>query len=58
MLRGGITLKSNADFYKLIAWSVVAGYSERFVMNKLDAFASGARTRAKDASQGVGPHDP
>lgn len=36
VLRGGVTLASNSDFYKLVAWSIVAGYSERLVLSKLE----------------------
>lgn len=36
VLRGGVTLASNADFYKLVAWSIIAGYSERLVLSKLE----------------------
>ena len=47
VLRGGVTLKSNSDFYKMLAWSLVAGYSERFVLSKLDAITTHHR---------IGPH--
>ncbi|WP_281555973.1 hypothetical protein [Thalassomonas sp. RHCl1] len=36
VLRGGVTLAENGDFYKMIAWSIIAGYSEKFVLAKLD----------------------
>jgi hypothetical protein len=40
VLRGGVTFASNSDFYKSIAWSTIAGYSERLVLSKLDAVTS------------------
>ncbi|WDE12716.1 hypothetical protein [Thalassomonas haliotis] len=36
VLRGGVSLAENGDFYKMIAWSIIAGYSEKFVLAKLD----------------------
>ena len=43
VLRGGVSLASNSDFYKMIAWSLVAGYSERFVLSKLDGLVSSSK---------------
>lgn len=40
VLRGGVTLASNSDFSKLIAWSIIAGYSERFVLSKITTMIS------------------
>ena len=40
VLRGAVTLQSNADFYKLIAWSTIAGYSERMVLSKLETMVN------------------
>jgi len=40
VLRGGVKLATNADFYKMIAWSLIAGYSEKFVLSKLNAIVS------------------
>ena len=40
VLRGGINLATNSDFYKMIAWSLVAGYSEKFVLAKLNSIVS------------------
>lgn len=38
-LRQGVDFLSIADFYKLIAWSIVIGYSEKIVVNRLDQLA-------------------
>ncbi len=52
-LRGGMTLASQADFYKMIAWSILAGYSERFVLAKLEALTSAAKKeRLSDPNDG------
>ncbi|BFM08069.1 hypothetical protein [Halioxenophilus aromaticivorans] len=39
-LRSGISLASNLDFYKMIAWSIVVGYSEKIVVSRLDQIAN------------------
>ncbi|WDE06267.1 hypothetical protein SG34_004905 [Thalassomonas viridans] len=44
VLRGGVTLAENGDFYKMIAWSIIAGYSERFVLTKLDSLTGKKKT--------------
>ena len=51
VLRGGVTLASNADFYKMIAWSIIAGYSEKFVLSKLDGLTGREKEHKKDARQ-------
>jgi hypothetical protein len=51
VFRGGVTLVSNSDFYKMIAWSILAGYSERFVLSKLDALTSGSKLQRSSAKR-------
>lgn len=36
VMRGGVTLAENADFYLMIVWSIISGYSEKFVVSKID----------------------
>ncbi len=45
VLRGDVTLASNSDFYKMIAWSIVAGYSEKFVLSKLEALTRSTKPK-------------
>lgn len=47
VLRGGVMLASNSDFAKLIAWSIIAGYSERFVLSKLTALVTPASEKLR-----------
>lgn len=35
-LRGGVNVATHADFYKLLLWSLVAGFADRFVLDKLN----------------------
>ncbi|MCP4432305.1 MAG: hypothetical protein GY806_15120 [Gammaproteobacteria bacterium] len=37
VLKGGVTLATNADFYLMIVWSIISGYSEKFVVSKFDS---------------------
>jgi hypothetical protein len=46
-LRNGVVLASQADFYKMIAWSILAGYSQRYVLAKLEALTSTASSGSK-----------
>lgn len=45
VFQSGMNLKSNSDFYKMIAWSIIAGYSERFVLSKLEGFTKGTKPK-------------
>lgn len=49
VLRGGVSLATSSDFYKMIAWSMVAGYSERFVISKLEGLAAPPKARGRDS---------
>jgi uncharacterized membrane protein YeaQ/YmgE (transglycosylase-associated protein family) len=39
VLRGSVSFSTNADFYKMLAWSFMAGYAEKFILSKLDGLA-------------------
>ena len=39
VLRGAIVFSTNADFYKMLAWSLIAGYSEKMILSKLEALS-------------------
>lgn len=53
-LRAGINLASNLDFYKMIAWSIIIGYSEKLVVSRLDQLSKRRATEAKTLPTSAG----